>query len=187
MGTISWLSVFEFTPCLFSVVSQRCWPYVQGTANVTSSHRDMGLHRDPFQEDRARTDSQGPPHHPSQEQSSWASGDSPAPGIGHPYGGGNGPGTRWGVGPWVSLAWQGPLPGRAGLWGAADQPCRAVGQGLMALGSWHWVLGCRQDGEIPGEVRQGQPGLSGAWEQPCHLHRLIEAPKQPPIGAMTSH
>ena len=46
--------------------------------------------------------SQGPPHHPSQDQGPWASRAVPAPGIGH-------------------------LPGeRAGLWGAGDRPCCGV-------------------------------------------------------------
>lgn len=108
MGTISWLPVFAFTPCLFLVVSQRCWPCVQGTANVTSSHRDMGPYRDSFQGNRAGTDSQGPPLCPSKEQSSWASRGlaHPVPGIRHLHGGGNGPGTGWVVGPQMSHAGQ---------------------------------------------------------------------------------
>lgn len=74
------------------------------------------------------------------------------------------------------------MPGRTGLWRAADQSCHAAaGQGLMALGEL--TLSPRLS---TGEIKQGQTGLSGDREQPHHLHRLLEAVEQSPVGAVAS-
>ena len=93
----------------------------------------------------------GPVPFPSQEQLGVPGQPQPqAPGT-SPARGQPRPGQV--VGPWVGLARQGPWLGRAGLWGAGDQPCCSI-------------TGAGADG--PREATQG-PGPWAGGESPRGL------------------
>lgn len=64
-------------------------------------------------------------------------------------------GLGWAMGLRMGPAWQGPCPGRAGLWEPGECPCcGTTGQGLLDTGAdvGSWALG--MVGEAPG-TRQG--------------------------------
>ena len=77
---------------------------------------------------------------PARSRAAGGTGAAPAPGIGHLPG--HRPRLGWDVGLRVGPARRGPLLGRAGLWGAGDQPCRGItGAGDDGPGRLKWVPG----------------------------------------------
>jgi len=77
------------------------------------------------------------------------------------------------VGPQVGLARQDPWPGRAGLWGAGDQPCCGVtGAGADGPGGLEWGPGLRA-----GCARQGHQCLQG----PDILSAFVADPVRKPL------